>query len=200
MSPAPNSSAESAHDSTWILQQDLERLDIAPVTKDWLLEQGLLTHRLREFCKERFRLEVLDEQSPPASMVKLPQSLLPFKGHRRDVMMWCDHSACIYARTIIPETTVRAHPWLLTLGTEPLGERLESLPDVQRSAFEFACLPVDTFDANMTGSTNADDPALWARRSAFMISDHELWVIEVFLPGLNSCKTRLPSGSEAGRV
>ena len=86
MSPAPNSSAESVRDSSWLLQRDLEDLDIEPLMRDWLLEQGLLTRRLRELCKDRFRLEVLDEQASAARIINLPKSLLPFDGHPRDVI------------------------------------------------------------------------------------------------------------------
>jgi len=45
-------------------------------------------------------------------------------------------------QTIMPDSTLCAHPWLAELGDSALGETLSDLSGVERSAYEYAWLPV----------------------------------------------------------
>ena len=108
-------------------------------------------------------------------------------GFKREVVMWCDDEPCIYAKTSVSNSTASMHPWLRTLGSEPLGERLQSLADVTRTDFEFTCVQANGAEDRSLGRSFVSGD-LWARRSKFTIKSHELAVIEVFLPGLVTCK------------
>jgi len=145
----------------------------SPVMQSWLAESGLITSRLRSACGAPFSLEVLNQSTPGQE-----------KTAHRQIVLWCGETPCIYAETLIPAETANAFPWLLELGDEPLGERLSTQPDVQRSAFRYsfrtpASVPV--------AISNGED-YFWARRSDFQLGHHSLTVTEVFLPGINSCE------------
>lgn len=184
MSPAQYSSLKKARETRWTSLQDLPVPQPDPQLRGWLEEQGLLTRRLQAVCGERFRLELLDETGPRASATEA----IADDGFRREVIMWCDDAPCIYASTSTAESTVTAHPWLRALGTEPLGERLQTHADVQRTRFAFACLEADALSTSaLARLPDFHGIPLWARRSAFTIDDHRLWVMEVFLPGLLDC-------------
>lgn len=189
MIPNQNRSFESPGEPTWLTQQGVQEAQIDSLMQSWLLEKGLLTERLRGLCGGCFRLEVLREPSARWESLAPTNSPASTNGFKREVVMWCDDEPCIYAKTSVSESTASMHPWLRTLGTEPLGERLQSLADVTRSDFEFTCVPADgTKVHNLGGSSVTDE--LWARRSRFTIKSHELNVIEVFLPGLVTCERR----------
>jgi chorismate--pyruvate lyase len=147
------------------------------VLHGWLKESGLLTVRLRQLCDEGFRLEVLDANSNATQSAET--------GIHRTVMLHCGDNPCIYAETTIPAATAIRHPWLKELGDEPLGERLQSQPDVQRSEFRFALLSAGNLPDDLTidMADNSTSP-LWARQSDFQLGNTSLTVTEVFLPGI----------------
>jgi len=165
---------------------DADQLDafVAPEpVNSWLRECGLLTDRLRVLCKDDFRLEVLADAglASPAG-----------PGHLREVVMCCRDQPCIYARTLIPAATAEAHPWLRSLGNEPLGERLQTRVGVKRSAFRFAALDAAAREVTRLLPEYLVDPAvdiLWARTSVFSIGAHDISVTEIFLAGLPGCES-----------
>lgn len=173
---------------------DADQLDsyVAPdPVGGWLRERGLLTQRLRASCKEHFRLEVLADTGlqAPADDV-----------HLREVLMCCGDRPCIYARTLIPAATAKAHPWLRSLGNEPLGERLQDRDGVKRSDFRFAALGAGTPEARQLlpeDLANSTTDILWARSSTFSIGAHEISVTEIFLPGILGCESATESPTSA---
>ena len=180
-------SFESPRETTWLTQQGIQEAQIGSLMQSWLLETGLLTERLRGCCGEHFRLEVLHEPSIGWESLAPTDSPAAINGFKREVVMWCNDEPCIYATTSVSESTASMHPWLRTLGTEPLGKRLQSLADVTRSEFEFTCVQASGTGDHGMGSSSVTGE-LWARRSNFTIKSHELTVIEVFLPGLVTCQ------------
>jgi len=142
------------------------------LVRGWLEETGLLTARLRQKCASGFRLEVLAANANHADD----------SGIHRMVMLHCGETPCIYAETTIPAITAASNIWLNELGDEPLGERLQSQPNVQRSEFRFALLTRADLAADI--EVSADNP-LWARQSDFQLGETSLTVTEVFLPGIS---------------
>jgi chorismate--pyruvate lyase len=187
MIPNQDRSFDNPRETTWLTQQGVQEAQIDLLMQSWLLEKGLLTERLRSLCGTHFRLEVLHEPSTGWDSLVPTDSTTATNGFKREVVMWCDDKPCIYATTSVSESTASMHPWLQTLGTEPLGERLQSLADVTRSDFEFTCVQASGTDAHTLGRSSVTGE-LWARRSKFTIKSHELTVIEVFLPGLVTCE------------
>lgn len=182
-------SLESPRETTWLTEQGVQDGQIDLPMQSWLLEKGLLTERLRSLCGAHFRLEVLHGPAAGWDSLALADSPIATSGFKREVVMWCGEEPCIYAQTNVSESTATMHPWLRTLGAEPLGERLQSLTDVTRSDFAFTSVEACGFDGHSFGRSSVTG-ALWARRSTFTIQSHDLTVIEVFLPGLVGCENR----------
>lgn len=189
MIPNQHRSFEIPRETTWLTHHSVREAQIDSLMQSWLLEKGLLTERLRGLCGAHFRLEVLHGPSIGWDSLAPTDSPTATNGFRREVVMWCDDKPCIYANTTVSESTASMHPWLRTLGTEPLGERLQSLADVTRSDFEFTCVEAGAAAVHSLGNASVTGE-LWARRSRFAIQSDELTVIEVFLPGLVACEER----------
>lgn len=147
-----------------------------PELRDWLTHRGLLTSRLKFEFDDTFQLQVLDD----------PSNVHYLLDHQsvRKVVLWSCNTPCIYAESYLPEAVMATVPGLRTLGSEPLGETLESNRHTDRSPFEFTTLGKSQLPP---GLVNRDDEVCWARRSRFNVLGHELVVAEVFLPGLLLC-------------
>lgn len=157
----------------WHREPEQTGIKPRPVLRAWLQETGLLTSRLRRMCASEFRLEVLDSQNRQAGE--------PGQGLQRRVILYCGDQPFVYAETVIPEETAASHAWLNELGDEPLGERLQTLPEVRRSEFRYALLGAESLPDELP---EAEQAPLWARQSDFQISDAALTVTEVFLSGI----------------
>ncbi|MDP6436303.1 MAG: chorismate lyase [Gammaproteobacteria bacterium] len=157
----------------WHREPEQTGLQPKPLLRGWLQETGLLTARLRRLCASEFRLEVLDTQSGQDEPTE--------HDFQRRVILHCGEQPCVYAETVIPAATAATHPWLNELGDEPLGERLQTLPEVHRSEFRYALLTADSLPSELA---ERHQMPLWARQSDFHISDATLTVTEVFLPGV----------------
>jgi chorismate--pyruvate lyase len=159
---------------TWETEPEFAGRQPNDVVLSWLNEAGLLTARMRAECEHDFRLQVLTDLNPDADEQEL----------HRQVILWCGDAPCVYAETSIPLATANAHPWLRELGDEPLGERLQSQPDVSRSLFVYKAFDTTQIPGQQTNDSTAE---LWARRSDFYIGEDLLTVTEVFLPGVMLC-------------
>ena len=167
------------HALRWLAKPDWPGQQPESGLKLWLTGGGWLTARLKQLSPAGFRVQVLPEA--PGLTDSLGEN--PVGTALRRVVIWCDNKACIYAETAIPPATSSAHPWLDTLGAEPLGQALENRPDVSRSGFEYALVTAESLPANIAATTNE---SYWARRSIFSIGPETITVTEVFLPGINS--------------
>jgi len=151
----------------------------------WLTGGGLLTARLRAVSEQGFRLQVLDSEST--------HNRVESNVRLRQIVIWCNGLACIYAETCIPAATADAHPWLEALGDEPLGETLQTRENVERSPFEYARLSLPELPEPLRVMAAEE---VWARRSEFRIDELPLTVTEFFLPALNDFEppARRPAG------
>jgi chorismate--pyruvate lyase len=159
---------------SWETEPDFAGRQPSDLVYSWLKEPGLLTARMRAQCDNDFRLEVIHDNTHNPDQSEL----------HRQIILWCDKQPCIYAETCIPANTAAAHPWLRELGDEPLGERLQSQPDVSRSLFVYAIVNLAQLPAQLAETGETD---LWARRSDFYIGEDLLTVTEIFLPGITRC-------------
>lgn len=138
----------------------------------WLCDRGSLTEKLRQRFQQ---IEVNIDQQGMATPLPWETQALNITPNQttwvRAVHLTDAHQPLIYARSIIPDFQPH-NPWfaLQNLGTQPLGERLFSLPELTRSAFEFSYL------------TLADSPTPYpARRCIFYHQTYPLLLTEVFL-------------------
>ncbi len=99
----------------------------------------------------------------------------------RQVVLCCGDRPLVYARTVIPATTVQgAQRRYANMGNRPLGAMLFSDRTMKREEVQVAMLPVK-HEANKY--TKIGGP-VWGRRSVFRVSGKPLLVSEYFLPEL----------------
>jgi len=155
-------------------------------TREWLFDKGSLTRRLRQTCRGEFRVQVVAQQwqHPMGN----ERRRLGMAGHRlaliRQVYLLCDEVPCVFARTIIPHSTLSgAERHLAILGSRPLGAVLFADPRMHRDEMEFTCLhPDERLFADATRGLDLQPAEIWGRRSVFYLNNKPLLVNEIFLP------------------
>ncbi|MFI4890236.1 MAG: chorismate--pyruvate lyase family protein [Steroidobacterales bacterium] len=178
--------SESAVD--WLPAERLGQVSIDARLRAWLIGKGLLTVRLKAACKGPFTLHVIDQwtgllQSSHRQGLRTDDAA----GLFRDVEMECGGQIWVFAQSIIPDSTLSAHPWLAELGDSALGETLCGLSGYERSAYEFGWLPAGLPVAARALRNVAVKPAgLWARRSRISLHGAPILVQELFLPAIHA--------------
>jgi chorismate--pyruvate lyase len=170
----------------WQPAERLGQLSVDAQLRPWLIGKGLLTLRLKEVCRERFVLRLVDQWSGLLSashraMLRTEDNA----GLFRDVEMCCGDSVWVFGQTIVPDSTLCAHPWLAELGDSALGETLSELSSVERSSYEYAWLPIDEAVTKRALRNAEIKPAgLWARRARITLRASPLLTQELFLPAM----------------
>ena len=102
----------------------------------------------------------------------------------REVVLYCNNRAWMYARTIFPKQSLQGKGQIFRhLNDKPLGKILFSDPNLVRSEFELALLDERHHDYQIAGEYCRESVAsLWARRSIFLFYGKPLLLTEVFLP------------------
>jgi chorismate--pyruvate lyase len=181
----------SAHarlaDTRWYPQRRFRRRSIPADLAGWLLDTASLTQRLRQMCAGRFSVRVLSQswgrplrdEARSVGMRPAGRALI------RQVQLLCGNRPWVYARTVIPATSMCGRLQRLAhLGNRPLGAMLFADPGMRRGRVELARItPGQALFAAALRHTGRDTPAaIWGRRSVFRIADKPLLVSEVFLP------------------
>jgi chorismate lyase len=179
--------AGPASGDAWLSLAECEAR-VPPLLMPWLAEPGLLTSRVRAECGATTRLRLLRLEPAP---------LDPEVAHRlgledtscllREIEFTCGSRRWVFAQSVLPQSTVRRHPWLRELGERGLGESLSAVEDVRREPLEYTELPGGH---PLARAASRDDPAsgpLWARRAVYRLGGPPILVQEVFLPGLGRC-------------
>jgi chorismate--pyruvate lyase len=182
--------------SRWQPHKRFLRTAIPADLCDWLLDTASLTLRLQQLCAGRFEVRVLSQQwGRPALNEAQALGMRPeCRAIIRQVQLLCDGRPWIYARTVIPVTSLRGRlQRLAKLGTRPLGGVLFADPGMQRGIVELACIRRGEalFRAAMN-TTRQRAPAIWGRRSVFTIAGLPLLVSEVFLPAFPAASGSKP--------
>jgi chorismate--pyruvate lyase len=161
--------------------------------KDWLLDEGSLTARLKDRC-ENFQVQVIGEQhqlcsaAEACNLIKIGEPILV-----REVILYCDNVPQVFARSLLPLASLTGKEQALaSLGEQPLGQVLFNNASLKRQRLEvssFNCdssvaiLAKDLFkQSNAQQSSELVIQKLWGRRSIFMLENKPLMVAEVFLP------------------
>lgn len=174
----------------WAISHRWRRSQLPAVLIDWLLDTGSLTDRLKRACPGCFSVRVLDEgwQRPrldEALTLNMPQATV---GWVRQVQLLCDGEPWVFARTIVPATTLTGpQRQLAYLGDKPLGAFLFADPAMQRGPVELACIrPGQAMFSCATEGLARSPRQIWGRRSVFRVGGKPLLVAEVFLPAIES--------------
>ncbi len=153
----------------------LHRLD--PVITSWLLDNSSLTRRIIGFCtsnNSQFSVRVLKQGKTFPTVAETTKLNIKTRqlAYIREVLLYCGDKPVVYAKTIIPLSTLTGKQrQLASLGNRPLGAYLFSQHDLSRDPIEISHL-------------SHQHHQLWARRSTFYLQDKPLLVYEVFLPDL----------------
>ncbi len=154
--------------------------------RPWLIDRGSLTERVRERCAA-FRVELVFQG--PRRAARDERFLAGGRGQRafvREVFLSCARARVVFAHSVTRLANLRgAWRGLVRLGTRPLGAALFADPRVRRRPLRFRRLgPGDELHARACAATGKRLPALWARRSLFILGKSPILVTEIFLPGI----------------
>lgn len=107
----------------------------------------------------------------------------------RHVLLLCDETPWVYARTVIPRKTLSGrHRRLANLGNRPLGAVLFADRHMSRGEVEVAQLHTgQSLYRQIEQASPCTDKMVWARRSLFQLSSKPLLVYECFLPQVGHC-------------
>ena len=164
----------------------LSRSAIPEHYRAWLFDPSSLTQRVAAACGIcRFRVQVLAQawQRPtPDERARLGLHN-DTRALVRQVQLLCNDEPWVYARTVIPRTTLTGRERRLArLGNRSLGAALFADPTMQRETMEVTQLVsgqmlFDVATQNLASAATA----IWGRRSVFRLSGKPLLVSEIFL-------------------
>ena len=102
----------------------------------------------------------------------------------REVLLHVNDTPLILARTIIPESTIKAvNNKLAHLGNRPLGEIIFAYPKLERVAMDVSLVKPSTWAEPVLVEADIQQ-ALWGRRTGYGIAHHQMLVSEFFLPAI----------------
>lgn len=168
----------------WLPAERLGACSVDAPLRSWLIGKGLITLRMRAACGERFGLRMVEQWTGLLSAShKSGLRAHDSAGLFREAELRCDDQVWVFAQTVIPDSTLCMHPWLAELGDSSLGETLNELSGVERSAYEYAWLPAaDALCSRALREADLKPVGLWARRSRVQLRAAPLLAHEVFLP------------------
>ncbi len=166
----------------WVPAERLGGRAVDAALRPWLIGQGWLSHRLREKFRERFECRADD---PWTGLLSGEERAFLGSSDRaglvREERWRVDGDDWVLCRTVLPDSTLTAHPWLAELGESSLPELLAELSGVTRGPYEYARLAADTPLLCATLGGHAGD-GLWARRTRLRMRGSPLALQEIFLP------------------
>ncbi|MDO6425426.1 chorismate lyase [Thalassotalea sp. 1_MG-2023] len=167
--------------ATWCSEHSAK---LTPQLRDWLLDPGSLTQRLKQHCKQ-FKVQVLGQKIEPCSALEANVDIVAGEEVLvREVLLWCDNVPQVFARSLLPLKSLTGDEQKLAqLGTQSLGHVLFTNPKLQRKQIEVACFDSSTKVAQLARSYQLfSELPMWGRRSIFLVEQKPLMVAEVFLP------------------
>ena len=176
------------NEPVWRRARLIRRGQVPSAIAGWLFDQGSLTQRLRQASGGDFRVELLGQQW--CRPLRCERHVLGLEDRAvaliRQVRLWCSGQAVVYARTVLPRSTlVGRQRRLARLGGRPLGEQLFRDRTMRRSEMQVAAItPQHGFYGAALGCDATIPPRLWGRRSVFTVGGRPLLVNEIFLPSL----------------
>lgn len=169
----------------WRRYQPFSRRNIPGACLNWLLESGSLTRRLVRACGCRpFRVRLLAERYAYATLDEARALGVPngTKVLVREVQLLCDETPWVYARSLIPVTSLKGPlQRLKRQGSRSLGATLFADRTLRRGPLEVRCVDVTEVPVDMNDDKRMN---VWGRRSIFHVQNHPLLVSEYFLPAL----------------
>ncbi len=151
----------------------------------WLFDSSSLTAKLIHACPGKFTVKLLSQHRARPSQDESQTLNLHCRQIAviRQVILYCDQQPWVYARTVIPVTTLKGSlRRLVNLGNQPLGAVLFADKSIQRGQVEVAVIKPCHQLLQCSGFQQKGK--LWGRRSIFSKQKKNLLVSEFFLPDL----------------
>lgn len=184
--------ASHRNEPVWREALRLHRREVPEAVMPWLLDPASLTRRIQSACAGHFAVDVLEQGffRPLQNETARLGMRAGGRGFVREVHLLCNGAPWVFARTVIPQTTlVGANRRLTRLKNRPLGAVLFADPTMERGPIEIArLLPGDALYRDATQQLGALPEAIWGRRSVFRLGGKPLLVSEFFLPGIPACR------------
>lgn len=166
-----------------------EHVELPAAAAEWLLEEGSLTKKLKNYCNN-FTVRLIGQR--PAEifdnefgLFKRHHTRVPFEANVREVLLCCDGRPWVFARSLLPLSALQHKNLNLSqLGETSLGQSLFDRDDLLRSPFEITALDTDHVIAKLNRSLYGMKHPLWGRRSLFMTAGQRVLVSEIFLSPL----------------
>lgn len=191
-----NSSRQNSATTRWRPYSCFLRSTLPAELSSWLLDTASLTLRLQQLCPGSFRVRVLSQASgaPRADEAQLLEMSQGQRAIVRQVQLLCDGQPWIYARTVIPVTSLRGRLRRLAhLGTRPLGGMLFADRGMRRGTVQLARIRAgQALYVTATSGLQPPPAEIWGRRSVFRIAGKPLLVSELFLPGFPAAGASRP--------
>jgi len=178
-------------ESVWRFQEQVFNHMLSNKMSCWLFDPASLTSRLMAACDGQFRVRVMSQAWGTPMFNELKRLGMRHREMAliREVFLYCDNEPWVFARTVIPRSTLSGkQKYLANLGSRPLGAVLFADPDMRRDHFEVACMRPGEVLYSHANQLSCEQPEyIWGRRSAFYLSAKPLLVNEVFLPAIPKC-------------
>lgn len=180
-----------AFEPRWRIRRHLWQGMVPAEMACWLFDSGSLTARMIAACRGQFRVELISQGwQRPMLNEALRLNMDPDRlALVRQVYLYCDDTPWVFARTVIPRTTLSGpQRHLANLGTRPLGAVLFADPHMRRDEVEVACIRSgQRIFHSATRVLRGPVDEIWGRRSVFYLDNKALLVNEVFLPEIRRC-------------
>lgn len=167
----------------WRPQTCVPRSRVPRLQRGWLFAPGSLTRHLIQASGGDFRVQVLRQEwaRPCAHEARI----LNIAPHQlcllREVLLMCKGKPWVYARSLLPEQSLRGKlRFLRKLDTRPLGALLFREKSMRKGAQEIAHLDLTALP--LADSFAPEPGPVWGRRSIYYLHERPLLVAEVFLP------------------
>ena len=154
--------------SSWNTYEAIEHELTNAEIKSWLLEQGPITKRIKSIAE--FRLELIQDELSDATEDEILFLKIDSEEIRiREVILYGNENPMVFARTIIPNTTIeKGLRELGKIGNKPLGDILFEKDIFSKEDIVFA-----TF--------KNEESLFWGRKIKYTVKDQPFSVMEVFL-------------------
>ena len=181
-----NRFGQHAFEPVWRTRTSLFAHPVPDKVASWVYDPGSLTRRVLQTCTGHFRVEVIAQYRgrPLLNEATRLHVHADQVALIREVYLYCGNRPWVFARTIIPHTTLTGRQrHLAHLGNRPLGAVLFADATMRRDEVEVACMrPMHRLFDTATAGLLQTPEMIWGRRSVFYVGGKPLLVNEVFLP------------------
>lgn len=157
--------------------------------RHWLTDPGSLTYKLKARC-DTFAVRHLSQGMERCCREDSQALGMAGRGKvmQREVILLCDNQPVVYAcSTVLSNAMRRDWPFLASLGSKPLGEKLFTDVRIARQPLQYARLDAShpaMLRATLALGVAQVAPTCHARRSVFCRHGGIMLVTEIFLPAI----------------